>query len=155
MNKAVDQVWRKRRIGLPKYFGLEMSSILSDEQRSRVSELTHVYPMVGKAYRLKEQLKEVLNDTSIIHHTQGLQLWLSMVYQSGIKSVQKVAKLMDNNWDEVVNYFKYLKTNAFAERVNLKIQEIKRTAKGFATIPNFMAMIYFHLGQLNLSAMTF
>ena len=40
--------------------------------------------------------------------------------------------------------------NAFAERVNLKIQEIKRTAKGYKNIQNFITMIYFHLGGLNL-----
>ncbi|MCF8238334.1 MAG: transposase, partial [Saprospiraceae bacterium] len=34
------------------------------------------------------------------------------------------------------------------ERVNLKIQEIKRIAKGYRNIHHFTLMIYFHLGGL-------
>ncbi|MFN6378730.1 MAG: transposase, partial [Flavobacteriales bacterium] len=36
------------------------------------------------------------------------------------------------------------------ERVNLKIQEIKRLAKGYRNMQNFITMIYFHLGKLQL-----
>jgi transposase len=50
----------------------------------------------------------------------------------------------------VESYFKEIATNAYAERVNLKIQEIKRTAKGYRNIQNFVLMIYFHLGGLDL-----
>jgi len=38
--------------------------------------------------------------------------------------------------------------DGFAERVNLKMLEIKRIAKGFANINNLILMIYFHLGYL-------
>jgi len=51
---------------------------------------------------------------------------------------------------QIKSYFKHLATNAFAERVNLKIQEIKRVAKGYRNINNFILMIYFHLGGLDL-----
>ncbi|MFT4567893.1 MAG: hypothetical protein ACI9FN_002861 [Saprospiraceae bacterium] len=50
------------------------------------------------------------------------------------------------DWYGIKTYFKRIATNAFAERVNLKIQEIKRIAKGYRNIHNFIIMIYFHLG---------
>ncbi|MFT6808797.1 MAG: transposase, partial [Saprospiraceae bacterium] len=36
-------------------------------------------------------------------------------------------------------------------RVNLKIQEIKRIAKGYRNTHNFIIMIYFHLGGLKFN----
>ncbi|MCR9053771.1 MAG: transposase, partial [bacterium] len=38
----------------------------------------------------------------------------------------------------------------FAEGVNLKIQEIKRIARGYRNPHNFILMIYFKLGGLDL-----
>ncbi|MDX1909330.1 MAG: transposase [Bacteroidia bacterium] len=54
------------------------------------------------------------------------------------------------HWYGIETYFKKTVSNAYAERVNLKIQDIKRTAKGYRNINNFIAMIYFHLGGLDL-----
>ena len=51
--------------------------------------------------------------------------------------------MLNKHWYGIKSYFKRLATNAYAERVNLKIQEIKRVAKGFDNPHNFMAMIYF------------
>ena len=58
--------------------------------------------------------------------------------------------MLNKHWYGIKSYFKRLATNAYAERVNLKIQEIKRIAKGFGNPHNFMTMIYFHLGGLDL-----
>jgi transposase len=52
----------------------------------------------------------------------------------------------------IKSYFKNLATNTYAERVNLKIQEIKRSAKGYRNPHNFIIMIYFHLGGLDLKS---
>lgn len=41
-------------------------------------------------------------------------------------------------------------TNARSEGVNVKIQGIKRTAKGFRNRDRFRDAIYFHLGGLHL-----
>ena len=59
-----------------------------------------------------------------------------------------------NTLAEIANkykiYFKRLANNAFAEGVNLKIQEIKRIARGYRNPHNFILMIYFKLGGLDL-----
>jgi hypothetical protein len=43
-------------------------------------------------------------------------------------------------------------TSVFAERVNLKVKEIKHTAKGYPNLNNYIAVIYFHCGGLDLPA---
>ena len=49
--------------------------------------------------------------------------------------------MMHSHWYCVKTYFKKVADNAFAERVNLKTQEIKRIAKGYRNINNFIIMI--------------
>ena len=58
--------------------------------------------------------------------------------------------MLHSQWYGVKTYFKIVTDNAFAERVNLKIQEIKRIAKGNRYINNFIMIKYFHIGGLDL-----
>ena len=69
--------------------------------------------------------------------------------ESGLEPIRKFVKMLYHHWYGIKGYFNRLATNAYAERINLKIQEIKRLAKGYRNIHNFMIMIYFHLGGLN------
>jgi len=71
-------------------------------------------------------------------------------WKSGLEPIQEFVNMLKRHWYGIKTYFKRLATNAFAERVNLKIQQIKRVAKGFRNPLNFIMMIYFHLGGLNL-----
>ena len=50
----------------------------------------------------------------------------------------------------IVNAMTFNKSNAMAERLNGKIQEIKLSAKGYRTFENFRAAILFFHGKLNL-----
>ena len=50
----------------------------------------------------------------------------------------------------IVNAMALTKSNAMAERLNGKIQEIKLSAKGYRTFKNFKAAILFYHGKLNL-----
>lgn len=69
-----------------------------------------------------------------------------MAWDSSIVPMQKFVNTINAHWYGVETYFDKIQTNAFAERVNLKIQEIKRIAKGYRNTNNLFAMIYFHLG---------
>jgi transposase len=158
MNKALDQIRRKEakqysELKKTRYLWLKNNYNLSDDQRSNVEMLSHAYPTLGKAYRLKEQLKVALNDANIISTTVDLQQWMHLAANSAIKPIERVVETLNRNWKGVAAYFTHLATNAIAERVNLKIQEIKRIAKGYRNIPNFINMIYFHIGKLQLPTM--
>ena len=64
--------------------------------------------------------------------------------------MNRVARSFKAHWNGIVKYFNTRLISGFVERVNLKIQEIKRLAKGYRNMPNFIPMIYFHLGKLQL-----
>jgi transposase len=58
--------------------------------------------------------------------------------------------MLHQHWYRVKAYFKKVATKVVAECFILNIQEIKRTAKGYRNIQNFIIMIYLHLGGLDL-----
>jgi len=157
LNKAVDEVRRteqkiyKEELKRSRYLWLKNNSNLNEEQRQKVEALSESFPNIGRAYRLKEMFKEVMDEAYNSSDLSNIGLWLDEAYLSNIKPIQKFVISLLKHWKGVETYFLYTLTNALAERINLKIQEIKRTAKGFRNLHNFMLMIYFHLGGLKLT----
>ena len=154
MNKAVDQIRREEQkkyneLNKSRYLWLKNSNKLNKDQEEKVSYLASTYPTIGEAYRLKELLKQVMDNAYQCQKITPLNEWIKEAWKSNIKPIRKFINMLRDHWYGVKEYFKRLATNAFAERVNLKIQEIKRIAKGYRNIDNFRIMIYFNLGGLN------
>jgi transposase len=159
MSKIVDEVRKEeaqkfKELKKTKYLWLRNEAHLSQEQHSRLSILENSYPTLGKVYRLKEQFKEVLNDAYYTTKLGGINQWMKMAWKTGIEQVQRFVNMLSEHWYGVKTYFEYCVTNGYAERVNLKIQEIKRVARGYRNPHNFTLMIYFHLGKLDLNLPT-
>lgn len=156
LNEAVDEVRRKEQkqhreqFKKSRYLWLKNGGDLTERQQQRVADLSSAYPNVGTAYRLKELFKQILDRAYHSSDLSDIAIWLDEAYNSGIGPVQKFVMTVLRHWEGVEAFFEHLATNALAERINLKIQEIKRTAKGFRNTHNFILMIYFHLGGLNL-----
>ena len=102
----------------------------------------------------KEQFKEIWNNVKIESKIEDLDKWLVLAWKSELAPIQKFVNTIYSHWYGIESYFKNIQTNAFAERVNLKIQEIKRIAKGYRNMDNFKSIIYFHLGGLDLKLPT-
>jgi transposase len=122
---------------------------LKDSQKELIADLSSQYKTIGEAYRLKELFREVLNHAQEDPRLKWLNAWMKEAWASGIQPIRQFVNMLRNHWYGIKTYFKKLSTNAFAERVNLKIQEIKRIAKGYRNINNYKMMIYLHLGGLN------
>lgn len=157
MNEAVDSIRRSdqkayRELKGSRFLWLRNSASLSEKQRAQVDTLSQAYPNIGEAYRLRELLKQVMDDAVSSSRITPLNNWIKEAWASGLTPVRAFVNMLKDHWYGIKTYFKQVASNAFAERVNLKIQEIKRTAKGYRNIQNFMTMIYFHLGGLDLKA---
>lgn len=157
LNEAVDKVRREEQrqhqeqFKRTRYLWLKNGKKLTDKQQQRVADLSNAYPNIGTAYRLKELFKQILDQAYYSNDLSDIGIWLDEAYHSGIEPIKKFVDSIHKHWEGVEAFFQHLATNALAERINLKIQEIKRTAKGFRNSHNFMLMIYFHLGGLNLN----
>ncbi len=155
MNEAVDKIRKADRRSYSelkgsRYLWLKNKSKLSAKQLERLEDLSNTCPNIGEAYRLKEMLKLVLDDACVKRKVTPLNNWINEAWNSGLAPIRAFVEMLHRHWYGVKMYFYKLKTNAIAERINLKIQEIKRVAKGFRNLDNFRIMIYFHLGGLHL-----
>lgn len=156
VNKKVDEIRKLeaaeyKELKNTKYLWLRNNKDLKESQKAQIQLLEASFPRLGKAYQLKEQLKTVMNEAYNSKSLDGIKNWIKIVEESGIPQMESLAKTFQRHWIGIKNYFITNRTNAFAERVNLKIQEIKRVARGFANRENFRAMIFFHLGGLELN----
>lgn len=158
MNKVVDQA---RRTEAKKYKQLKKSRYLLlrnnspwQKQRKDVDFLSQAYPTLGEVYRLKQLFKQVLNDANITSKHKPINDWIKQAWISKNLQVRDFVNTLHARWYGIKTYFKFRVTNAYPEIVNLKIQEIKRLAKGYRNPRNFILMIYFHLGELDLRLST-
>jgi len=159
LGRAIDEIRREdqkenKELKKTRYLWLKNEDNLSNEKLERIHYLEKTYPRIGKAYRLKEQFKEIWNNSIKQTALEDLGEWLVLAWNSGLNPLKKFVNTIYNHWFGIESYFNNIQTNAFAERVNLKIQEIKRVAKGYRNMENFKAIIYFHLGGLDLKLPT-
>lgn len=159
LNKAVDEVRKADTkdndiLKKTKYLWLYNGTRLSDEQAMRVAMLSEACPNIGTAYRLKEQFRLIWEEEYKGKGVKALKAWMTLARNSGLKQFEKFVTTLEKHWEGIITYFRLRLTNGFVERVNLKIQEIKRLARGYRSISNFKAMIYFQLGGLQLGLPT-
>ena len=156
LNKAVDEVRRedqKKNAVLRKsrYIWLKNQSSLNKESLKKLRYLSKACPDIGTAYKLKEQYREIWENGDSELCIELLEEWIEIAWETGLEPIRKFINTLNNHWYGIVEYFNRRISNGFAERVNLKIQEIKRLAKGYRNIDNFINMIYFHLGGFNFN----
>ena len=69
---------------------------------------------------------------------------------SRLKPIIAVAKMLKRHLPHLITYLKHHVTNAVAEGINSKIQQIKSVARGFRNFENFRIAILFYCGKLNM-----
>lgn len=160
LNEALDQIRKEEQaickdaFKKTKYLWLKNSNKLTEKHKAILADLSERFPRIGKAYQLKEELKEILDQAYQNHRLKPLNQWIKKALKADLEPINKFVNTLHSHWYGIKSFFKRLATNAYAERVNLKIQEIKRVAKGYRNIDNFILMIYFHLGGLDLGKPT-
>lgn len=159
LNQAVDQVRREdqkqnKALKRSRYLWLRNNADLNQEKKQTIAFLQSLCPRIGLAYRLKEQFREIWNETITKDAIMQLDAWIEVAWNTQIDHLQKFVNTLKKHWYGILTYFKSRQTNAFAERANLTIQEIKRAAKGYRNMENFFNIVYLHLGKLNLNLPT-
>jgi len=154
MNKAVDQVRRQETkttedLKGTRYIWLKDHASLTDYQREKYQAIKDINYQTAIAWRIKENLRDCIplcGEKSAIAFLQ----WLGEAKQSKLKPVIKVAEMFTQHLHGIINDLIKNKSNAMAERLNGKIQEIKLSAKGYRTFEKFKSAILFFNGKLDL-----
>jgi transposase len=79
--------------------------------------------------------------------------WLGGKYANDLfKPMLRVAKTILKGIEGILGYWKKRTTNAYLEAVNSVFSAVKRRARGFRSVDNLLAMLYFTAGDLKIPA---
>lgn len=158
MNEAIDSIRRrenkllsKQGIDLlkgTKFLLLKNVNKLNEDELTTYEKIKEQSERVGKACSYKEILCNFWDMSNNLSAKSLFLKWYKSVIHSGIAPIIRVARMLHNRLEGVLNYFKYKITNAIAEGINSKIQLIKSNARGYRNFDNYRYSILFHCGGL-------
>jgi transposase len=98
----------------------------------------------------KQILKQIFDISDNSNSAQfHLTNWLNQAEGKEIPKLNKFVKLFRAHLDGIIRHFDTHLTSGFMESINSRIQQIKRTAKGFSNVENFKAIIYLNYASLH------
>ena len=106
--------------------------------------------MVSHVWRAKEDFRAIFGQPDFAHAATMLQNWFNSIRDFTIKPLIAVKEMFERHRKAVTNSLCHSDSNAYAERMNGSIQELKTIAKGFRNVENFRSAILFHYGKLSL-----
>jgi len=106
--------------------------------------------MVSQAYKIKEDFRALFGQIDSTHAMVILENWFFSTKGYAIEPIIKVVEMFKRHKHAIANSLSHPDSNAYAERMNGSIQELKVVARGFRNIQNFRIAILFHHGKLNL-----
>jgi transposase len=155
LNKAVDKVRRREvktieALKNSRYPLLKNQENLTMKQHFKFEEVLQLNTAVSFAWRLKESFKGLFDCENYQEAYNRYSEWSSFCRWEDIPEISKVAKMFGEHIVGVCNALVEKLSNAMAERLNGKIQELKTIGKGFRTFEKFRSVILFFNGGLNL-----
>lgn len=133
-----------------KYLWLTSPENMTDKARDRFEEFKSAELKTGRAWALKEALRELWSYTSMAWATKFWKRWYFWATHSRLVPMMEAAKLIARHLQNVLTYFTHRITNAVAEGLNSKIATVQKRACGYRNPDHFKIAVYFHCGGLNL-----
>ncbi len=133
-----------------KYLWLTNPSNWTEKQRELFRELKSKKLKVGKAWTLKEMFSELWEYRYEKAARNFFKKWYFWATHSRLKPLADVAKMVKRHLDNILTYLKHRITNAVAEGINSKIQQIKSAARGYRNFENYRVAILFYCGKLDM-----
>lgn len=146
VTQALDQVRKKlqseqKNLKQKRLLFLMSIEKLSDKQKIKLDELLDDCPDLAHAYYLKELFRTVYQASTRCEAKEQLLIWIDEAKSSPFKPFHKVANMMRNWMDKILNYFDCKITNAHTEGTNHKIKNIKRRAYGYRNLQRFRTRV--------------
>lgn len=155
LNEAIDKV-RKREVKTnlllrkSKYKWLKNIDNMTESQYFEFSDLLFINTKVSLAWRLKECFKGLFGCEDWTEAFKKYSDWVDFCLWEKIEEIVKVVHVFNDHIRGVVNALFMNTSNARAERLNGKIQEINTIGRGYRNFQNFRTALLFFNGNLNL-----
>ena len=160
LGEAVDKVRRAENRSLvkaeddtlkgTKYLWLTNPNNWTEQQEASFNELKDKGLKVGRAWSIKEMFSELWKYRYEKAARKFFKQWFCWATHARLKPMAEVAKKLKRHLDNILTYLKHRITNAVAEGLNSKIQQIKSAARGFRKFENYRIAILFFCGKLDM-----
>ena len=149
VHQALDQVrssfqpqrGKKGELFRARYLLLTASERLTPERHARLKEVLQRYPLLQRAWDLKEAFRAWYRSSTRAEAEAGLARWEDSVRNHGPEPFRRLLPMLRHWRQEILNYFDYPYTNGFLEGKNNRIKVIKRVAYGYRNAQNFRQRI--------------
>jgi transposase len=132
---------KRRDLFKSRYTLLKGAERLADWEKTRLNQLFHRYPELGRAWVLKESFRAWYRETDRMRAEERLELLEERIANSSLPEFKELLHTLTNWREEILNYFDYRITNGFVEGKNNRIKTIKRMAYGYRNMDNFRLRI--------------
>ena len=99
---------------------------------------------------MRETLQEIYALTDKEEARKKFKMLIRWMKLSRIKQMITASKTLEENLDNILNYFDDRYTNATLEGINSIIQNVKGNARGFRNPEYFKAIIYLYCGDFEI-----
>jgi len=160
LNKAQDEVRRMEQKKNPllkrsRYIWLKNPENLTAKQKKQLETLRFENLKTARVYQMKLTFQDIYRTIKEPEAAkEAIKKWLSWAVRSRLDPIKRFAKMVKTHIKGIMRYFTTRLTSGTMEGLNSRIQEIKRRARGFRNINNFIAMIYLEAAGLDLALPT-
>jgi len=157
LNEAIDHIRRQEAKINPclkgsRYIWLKNPNNLTARQQNDLKTLSKENKKLSRAYQMKLTFQDIYRTIWDVNVADiAIQKWLSWAVRSRLEPIKSFAKMIKSHYSGILQFFKSKLTAGLTEGINSRIQEIKRRAKGFRNINNFISMIYLEAANLDLA----
>jgi transposase len=154
LNEALDEVRRDEQKVNPllkktRYIWLKNPENLTAKQLQSLGSLRKENLKTARAYQMKLTFQDIYREIRNPEEAGiAIKKWLSWAVRSRLDPIKKFARTVKKHYDGILRHFESGLTSGFMEGINSRIQEVKRRARGFRNIYNFISMIYLVAGGL-------
>ncbi len=162
LNEAVDRVRRQenkalraegddRLEGCKQLWLFTPKNLSRRRRRKELDALKRQTLKTSRAWALKEHFRRFWRMIYTRSAAEFFDDWYGWAVRSRLQPMSDTAKMLKRHVNELLNYFWHRITNAMAEALNSRIQEIKSAARGFHAFANYRTRILFYCGKLDLT----
>lgn len=150
-NKRLDEVRKaeakeKKLLKGHRFTFLHLRKNLPEQRIQELDTLLLTYPLLGKAYSLKEGLVDILNAATykVEGAWEDFLKWMDMAEETALEPFKRLVATFKGHLFGIKTFFEEGNvTNGVLESLNSKVQLAKRRARGYTNVDNFMDMVYY------------
>lgn len=156
INKGVDEVRREEARSNPilkgtRYTFLKNDANLTAKQRAQKESFVKLNLKTMKALHIRENFQEMYKAATFEEFEILMRKWYFWASHSRLEPMLKVAKMVKNHWEGILQWKLSQINNGILEGLNSVIQAAKKKARGYK-FKHFKTIAFLLTGKLNLNA---